>query len=140
MNRTLDKLWVWLGILAGILPYFSLASPPTIRLEVLSIFFGGLLAIASILPATWTYEKMKELRRTGHINDLVQYIALPLWCSFILIIIELLKASSKIGLPERIPSWLPEGLALAVWGVFLLSLLRLMLLLPHMLTDYPEPK
>jgi len=138
MNRTLDKLWVWFGILAGALPYWGIAHPPSINLEILSIFFGGLLAIGSILPATTTYKKMKEISHTGHINDLVHYIALPLWCSFILLVVDLVKVSSAVPLPQQIPFWLMDGVLLAVWGVFILSLLRLLLLFPHLLTDRQE--
>ena len=138
MNREIEKYWVWLGIFLGVAPYFKLLKPPTVNLEVLSIFFGGLLAIASILPATNYFKKMNNMIRSGHVYDLINYIRLPLYFSLILIFIDVIKSSLLISVPAFIPPYIIQGIILSIWGVFSFSLIRILTIIPHLLTDIPN--
>jgi len=138
MKRWIANYWIWCGLAFGILPYLGIAKPPSVGLNVLSIFFGGLLVIASILPASSTYKKMKDLHKSGHIRDLISYVYSPLWCSFVLIVVKLVGDSLVVSFPPHVPVWLLQGIQLAIWGVFLCGLLRIIILLPYMLMDYQE--
>ncbi len=126
-RRTLDKCWVWIGLLIGLLPALGYAQKPEIGLEVLSIFFGGLLAIASILPSVQNYEKIKFIKESGHMKDLLQYIHLSLILSFILIVSEFLFQILILNISSRM-LLIIDSIYLALWGVFFLSLLRLVVL------------
>jgi hypothetical protein len=138
MNRQIESKWIWIGIIVGIFPLLGLAHPPSLSIEVLSIFFGALFAIVSILPSTSGYEKMKEISRTGHLKSLIIYILFPLWCSFILLLIKIFSSSIDFQIPQQIPSWIPQGIVMAIWGIFLLSLIRVLILLPLFLSDYKD--
>jgi hypothetical protein len=141
MNRILEKYWVYVGVLLGFLPLLGWGQSPEVGLTVLAILFSGLLTAATILPATKDYRKMKELELTGHINDLIRYIFLPLACAFFLLAISLIE--SIVGLGITLPSFVVFGktcVVLALWGVFLCSSARLIWIVPHLLTDYCNSK
>lgn len=139
MDRTSDKLWVWIGSLLGLGYIFKIVQIPDVGLDVLSIFFGGLLAVASILPSIQNFEHIKFIKSSGHINDLVAYIKLPLYLSFFLIVSEVSQRLIIIPHYEyRIISlflYFITVLILSVWGVFLCSLFRLILIIPKIITD-----
>lgn len=134
MNRTVDKHWIWVGLSLGIIHFFGYVQVPDISLTVLSIFFGGLLAIVSILPNVQSHSNIKFIKKSGHIKDLIDYIQIPLKLSFALIVIEFINKT--IIIPEF--TWYPKlmgVLCLSLWGVFLLSLLRILLIVPKVVID-----
>jgi len=134
MNRTTDKYWIWIGLLLGAIYPFGYVKVPDVSLIVLSIFFGGLLAIVSILPSVQSYNNIKFIKKSGHIKDLIDYIKIPLNLSFALIVIEFINKT--IIIPEI--DWymkLVSILCLSLWGVFLLSLLRILLVVPKIIVD-----
>ncbi len=137
-GRKFEQKWVYLGLLYGALYFFDLVVVPDISLTVLSIFFGGLLAIASLIPSTKDYESMKFISKSGHINDLLKYIRLPLFTSFILILIEFLYLSLVIELSYLIDIY--SIVSLSLWGLFLCSIFRLLVLVPKIVKDGHKEK
>lgn len=133
MNRSNDKKWIWFGSLLGVAYIFGIVKPPEVGIEVLSIFFSGLLAISAILPTIKEYVKIKNLYETGHMSDLVEYIKIPLALSFILIIIEFSRNILVVN--NGLYKFIIETMLLTTWGIFLCSLLRIIRLVPLLLED-----
>ena len=134
MNRWTDRNWVWIGIILGGLYPLGYAKLPDVGLLVLSIFFSGLLAISRLIPIIQDYKQIKFIKKSGHMKDLVNYINLPLWLSFTLIILEL--ANKIIIIPEkRIYIQAFTIVSLSLWGVFICSLCRIVVLVPKLIND-----
>jgi len=134
-RRQFDRHWIWLGVLLGFIVLTDYAKRPEVGLVVLSIFFGGLLAVASILPNVQNYKKIKFIKESGHMKDLVNYIHFPLVLSFILIVIEFF--SKIIIFPEIILSHIVifDFVYLSLWGLFLCSLFRIICLVVKLIND-----
>ena len=139
-NRTFWRYFVFIGLLAFFLPFFHLANPPKIGLDVISILFGGLLTIAGIIPAIYNFKKIREIGITGHLSDLRDYISFPLFCSFILLVIELVRSSisSDFSLSFSYLFVYIDGIILAIWGIFILGVFRLLTIIPLILLDYSK--
>ncbi|MBT8010762.1 hypothetical protein HN681_04930 [archaeon] len=118
-----------------IIPFlFNWITVPNISLTVLSIFFGGLLSIYLILPTIQHFEQFKFIIESGHIKDLIDYIRLPVILSLSLIILDLIKNSLNVILPN----WLIilyNTIYLGLWGIFILSLIRIIIILPKILLN-----
>lgn len=135
-GREFEKYWIWTGLLFGPLYLFGIVSLPDVGLDVLSIFFGGLLVVASILPSIQHYENIKFIKQSGHYEDLISYIKLPLKLSFSLIALEFLSKALTISKDIMFYDIFTKAfivIVLSLWGVFLLSLFRLLMLVPKLL-------
>lgn len=134
MDRWLDRHWVWVGAALGILFPLGYAQLPDVGLSALSIFFGGLLAISSLIPCIQNYEKIKFIKESGHMKDLLDYISLPLRLSFLLIVLEL--TSQIIIVPTNmIYTMIFSVVSLSLWGIFICSLFRILLLVPKLIEN-----
>lgn len=132
MSITIERWWVVVGLLFGIIPLVGLAKTNVIDIQVLSIFFGALLAIAAIIYSAWESETLRNLRKTGHDKYLIEYLIVPSYLCFVLIVMQLLRES--VSVPVSLPFY--GGLVLAfnvltygIGGVFVLSMLRILFLL-----------
>ncbi len=133
-TRKFDKYWVYLGVLL-VIPYLTgHIKIPNVGLTVLSIFFGGLLTIYLILPTVQHFKQFKFIVKSGHINDLMNYLKTPVYLSLILILMDFLRDISNIPL-GKIMLLSYNSIYLALWGIFLLSLFRILTLLPKLLID-----
>lgn len=133
--RKLDKYWVWLGVMLCLLYLLGYAQiPKNGLLVVLSIFFGGLLAIASILPNIQNYDKIKFIKKSGHMKDLIDYIRLPLNLSFVLIILEFINTILLIPI-NGVYSITINVVYLSLWGVFICSLFRILTQVPRLISS-----
>ncbi len=132
MKRFFDIYWPFLGILLAIPYYLGVFKIPEINLEVISILFGGLLALLLILPTIENFRQIKKLKETGHINDLIYYIRFPLTLSIIFIIVEFFSGSFLHSIDAKYLIIL-KSLYFGLWGIFFLALLRLIVIIPHLL-------
>lgn len=133
-QRIFEKYIVYAGVIAGILYLFKILSVPDMSLDVLSIFFGGLLAIYLIIPCVQNFKQFEFIKKSGHIRDLLNYIGTPLWISLTLIIMEFLRKTISLELNN----YLVESfnfLYMSFWGIFILSLIRIIMLLPKILIN-----
>ncbi len=134
MNRAIDKYWVWVGLILGGLYPLGYAQLPDVGLSALSIFFGGLLAISSLIPCIQNYEKIKFIKKSGHMKDLLDYISLPLRLSFFLIVLELVNKIMVI--PKSVVYTMVFAIvSLSLWGVFICSLFRILTLVPKLIEN-----
>ncbi|MBT3262706.1 hypothetical protein HN947_00275 [Candidatus Woesearchaeota archaeon] len=134
VTRNFEKYGVYLGLIVIIPFLFNWITVPNISLTVLSIFFGGLLSIYLILPTIQHFEQFKFIIESGHIKDLIDYIRLPVILSLSLIILDLIKNSLNVILPN----WLIilyNTIYLGLWGIFILSLIRIIIILPKILLN-----
>lgn len=141
MNITLERWWIFIGLAFGLLPVIGLTKTYSINLQVLAIFFGTLLAIAAIIYSAWESETLKRLRKTGHDRYLIEYIMVPSYLDFVLIIMQLGRENIYISasLPYYSYILIIFGvLTYALGGVLILSMLRILFLLePIMRKDIP---
>ncbi|MCW6159820.1 MAG: hypothetical protein LVQ95_01885 [Candidatus Micrarchaeales archaeon] len=103
-----------------------------IDIQVLSIFFGALLAIAAIIYSAWESETLSKLRKTGHDKYLIEYLIVPSYACFVLIIMQLMY--EMVSLPTAFLSYWHIStvfsiFSYAIGGVFVLSMLRILLFL-----------
>jgi hypothetical protein len=133
-QRFVEKYSIFFGVLLGVLYLFRILTVPPISLDVLSIFFGGLLAIYLIIPCVQNFKQFEYIKKSGHIKDLLSYISYPLWISLILIIMDLLRKSIDVKLNFYIIESF-NFLYMSLWGVFILSLVRIIILLPKILIN-----
>lgn len=131
MNIYFERNWIWFGLLLGIIPILGLSKNNPLDLQVLSIFFGALLAIAAIIQSSWDTKTLRRLRLTGHDKYLIEYIIVPSYLCFILIILAV--GRELIFLPPSVNFYDLIKLAYlsisdALLGVFLLSMVRILML------------
>ncbi len=139
-KRRFERYWIWLGLILGFTYPLGYATIPKISLEVVSVFFAGLLAIVSILPAIENHNNIKFVKESGHYEDLIDFIYLPLKISFTLILLEFLHLTLTI---EIIPIYFKNifgMINLALWGVFLLAIFRILQLIPKLINDKKQKK
>ncbi len=134
MKRFLDIYWPFIGILLFIPTYFGILEVPEINLEVISILFGGLLAVMLMLPTIENFRQIQKIKQTGHISDLVYFIRFPLTLSILFIIIEFFSESLTFTL-SPLCLIISKSIYMGLWGIFFLSLIRIMIIVPHLLYD-----
>lgn len=133
-SRRFEKYWIYFGLILGIPYYFDLINIPDISLSVLSIFFGGLLTIYLVLPCVQNFKQFEYIVKSGHITDLIDYIKVPVVICLILIFFDFARALNVKFVTDTM-RLIFNAVYLALWGVFLLSLVRIILLLPKILLD-----
>ena len=132
MRRNLELYWPFLGFLISVPFYWGYLKNPEISLQVISIFFGGLLAILLIIPIIESFEQIKKLKNTNHLGDLIYYIRFPLTLSILFIIFEFFSSSLVFSL-NYIWTNILNSIYFGLWGIFFLSLIRLVIIIPHII-------
>src|SRR3989344_5141860 len=133
-QRTFDKYWIYFGSLLTIPFWFDYIKVPDVGLTVLSIFFGGLLTIYLILPTIQHFKQFEFIVKSGHINDLVNYLKIPIYLSLSLILMDFLRNIINIPIIQIVIT-IYNSLYLVLWGIFILSLFRIIILLPNLLIN-----
>jgi len=133
-QRKFDKYWIYLGILLAIPYWFNYIKVPDVGLTVLSIFFGGLLTIYLIIPTVQNFKQFEFIVKSGHINDLIGYLKVPIYLSLTLILMDFLRNIINIQVVQ-IVLLIFNLIYIASWGVFILSLFRIIILLPKILIN-----
>jgi hypothetical protein len=118
--------------LLGLIPLLNFAKTSEFDLEIISILFGGLLAVAAIIQSSWDSNTIKRLKISGHDKYLLEYITIPVYSSFILLVLQFFKRVISIPLPpEHI--WLGRVIFavvnFALLGILLLATFRLLSLI-----------
>jgi hypothetical protein len=132
MSLTIERWWILIGAVFGIVPLIGLAKTNVIDIQVLSIFFGALLAIAAIIYSAWESETLRNLRKSGHDKYLIEYIIVPSYLCFVLIVMQLLKESIYVSTSLPFYSVLVTSFSVITYGIggiFVLSMLRILILL-----------
>lgn len=132
MKRYVEIYWPFVGMLLAIPYYLGFFKIPSMNLELISILFGGLLALLLILPTIENFRQIKKLKETGHINDLIYYIRFPLTLAILFILIEFFSQSLTISFSAETIVVL-ESLYFGLWSIFFLALFRLVGIIPHLL-------
>ena len=99
VSRFIEKNGIFLGLILGILYPIGLVEVPNISLSVLSIFFGGLLTIYLILPCVQNFTQFQYIVKSGHINDLISYLKVPVLICLFLIIMDFARGLNIKGMP-----------------------------------------
>ena len=136
MRRLVDIYWPFIGLLLAIPLYLGIFKLPDINLTVLSILFSGLLALLLIIPTIENFRQLKKLKETGHIEDLIYYIRFPLTLSIIFILIEFFSKTILFVINDTFILVL-QSTYFGFWGVFFLSLIRLISIIPHLIYNKP---
>lgn len=131
MKRLFDIYWPFFGLILFFPHYFKLLILPEMNLTVLSIFFSGLLALLLIIPTIENFNQLKKLKKTGHFKDLIYYIRLPLTLSILFIIVEFFSSTILFNINSNF-ILITQSIYLGFWGVFFLSLIRLISIIPHL--------
>ncbi len=140
MNAMIERWWILSGLLLGIVPVLGLANPNGIDLQALSIFFAALLAVAAIIMTAWESATLRKLRESGHYKRLLEYLIIPTYLCFLLIIMQLGKELVLF------PSTMSAGGLIIIFniveygliGVFIASMFRILLLLAPIMGKYEE--
>ena len=118
-----------------VIPYlFNYIKVPDVGLVVLSIFFGGLLTIYLVLPTVQHFKQFEFIVKSGHIKDLIEYLKVPIYLSLTLIVMDFLRDISNIPIAQTL-LLIYNSVYLALWGVFIVSLFRIIVLLPKILIN-----
>lgn len=133
-QRSFDKYWIYLGILL-VIPYlFNYIKVPDVGLTILSIFFGSLLTIYLILPTVQHFKQFEFIVKSGHISDLINYLKVPIYLSLTLILMDFLRNIMNVPVAQ-ILLLIYNSAYIALWGIFILSLFRIIILLPKLLIN-----
>lgn len=133
-TRKGERNFVYFGVLL-VIPYLlGLIKTPEVGLTVLSIFFGGLLAIYLILPTVQNFKQFQFIVKSGHIKDLILYLKMPVTISALLILFDL----GKDMVTFNVSTWLvvvANSIYIGLWGIFILAVARIMYILPKILIN-----
>ena len=107
---------------------------PDLGLTVLSILFGGLLTIYLILPTVQHFKQFEFIVKSGHIKDMMDYLKVPIYLSLTLILMDFVRNIINVPIAQ-IVLLIYNSIYLALWGIFILSLFRIIILLPKILIN-----
>ena len=133
-QRKFDKYWVYLGALLVIPFLMDYIKIPDLGLTVLSILFGGLLTIYLILPTVQHFKQFEFIVKSGHIKDMMNYLKVPIYLSLTLILMDFVRNIINVPIAQ-IVLLIYNSIYLALWGIFILSLFRIIILLPKILIN-----
>lgn len=129
MSILFERYYVFLGSLLALIPIFNFARTSDFQLEIISILFGGLLAVATIVQSSWDSNTIKRLKITGHDKYLLEYITVPIYSSFLLLVLQFFKQVVNIPFSSDYLSLVRiifSVINFALLGILLLATFRLL--------------
>ena len=101
MSLNRERWSIILGALLGLAPLLNIVNTADFGLEILSIIFGGLMATAAIIHSSWDSNTLKRLRITGHDKYLLEYITIPIYVDFALLVLQLFGKLFRLPIPQE---------------------------------------
>lgn len=132
MNLNTERYYVFLGLLFGLIPVYGFARSFYFDLEIISITFGALLAIAAIIQGSWDSKTFARLKISGHDRYVLEYLSIPIYVSFLLLVMQ--TCAKIIVFPMSVEylgltRLLFGALSFALLGLLFLSTFRLVCLI-----------